>query len=206
MALLFQVLLTLLLTIALALPVRAEQALPVSTNLPARFSVTGVAADDVLNIRAAPDPAAPILAELPPEATGVEVIALSDDGAWALLPRPEGRGWASTRFLALDDDPAAIPFPLRCLGTEPFWSVELREDGATWEAPDEPARPLRPLGHAQTPDAVVLAYDDGGRTRDVTVMRRECSDGMSDRPYGFAALIWNRGEEVQSGCCLLLPR
>ena len=52
----------------------------------------------------------------------------------------------------------------------------------------------------------MLAYDDGGQTRDITVMRRECSDGMSDRPYGFAALIWNRGEEVQSGCCLLLPR
>ena len=135
MSLPFQVLLTLLLTTALPLPVRSEQALPVSTNLPARFSVMGVAADDVLNVRAAPDPAAPILAELPHDATGVEVIALSDDGAWALLPRPEGQGWASTRFLASDDDPAAIPFPLRCLGTEPFWSVELREDGATWEAP-----------------------------------------------------------------------
>ena len=110
MSLPVQVLLTLLLTMAPSPPVRAEQVLPVSTNLPARFSVTGVAADDVLNVRAAPDPAAPILAELPPDATGVEVIALSDDGAWALLPRPEGQGWASTRFLAPNDE-TLPPFP-----------------------------------------------------------------------------------------------
>ncbi len=193
--------------LAFAAPVAAQDALSNSNNLPARVSVTGVAADDVLNIRAAPDSAAPVLAELLPDATDVEVIALSDDGAWALVPFPEGQGWAATRFLTTSaDDPATIPFPLRCVGTEPFWSVVLRQDGATWETPEDPARPLRPLGHAQTHDAFVLAYDDGGQTRDVTVIRRECSDGMSDRPYGFAALIWNRGEEVQSGCCLLLPR
>ncbi len=128
----------------------------------------------------------------------------SPDGSWALVPLREGAGWVRASFLRLEEaDPLAVPFPLRCLGTEPFWSVELRADGATWESPDEGARRLRPLGRAATADGFVLAHDDGGRTRDVTVMRRRCSDGMSDRPYGFAAIVWDRGEEVLSGCCFL---
>lgn len=192
----------------LASPLAAEEFLSDHHNLPARSAVTGVADDDVLNIRAAPDASSPVVGTLAPDAADVEVIDVSDDGAWALVPLREGIGWAAARFLRIEDaDPTAIPFPLRCVGTEPFWGVELREDGgATYDRMDEGARELRYLGRAATHDGFVLAFDDGGQTRDFTVMRRECSDGMSDRPYGFAVINWNRGEEVLGGCCFLLPR
>lgn len=188
----------------LALVLGAGTAL--AQDLPARFAVTGVAADDALNIRAAPSASAPILGRLPPDATGVEVLALSPDGAWARIGLPEGEGWAARRFLAAQPaDPRALPLPLRCLGTEPFWSLTVTADGATYELPGEEARALRPIGRAEGFRGFVLAFDDRGETRDLTVVRAECSDGMSDRPYGFTAMVWNRGEEVLEGCCLLLP-
>lgn len=176
-------------------------------NLPARHSVTGVASGDVLNIRAAPSASAPILGGLAPGAADVEVLGFSPDGAWARLGLPEGEGWVARRFLAPEpQDPRAIPLPLRCLGTEPFWSLTVTEAATLFETPDHEARTLRPLGRAEGFGGFILAYDDRGETRDLTVMRSECGDGMSGRPYGFSALVWNRGEEVLEGCCLLLPR
>ena len=174
-------------------------------DLPARFSVTGVAASDVLNIRAAPSAGAPILGTLAPDARGVEVLGL--EGAWARLGLPEGEGWAASRFLAAEpaQDPRAAPVPLRCVGTEPFWSIAVTEAGSVFETPEE-TRDLRPIGRAEGFGGFVLAFDDRGETRDLTVMRAECSDGMSDRSYGFQALVWNRGEEVLEGCCFLLPK
>jgi uncharacterized membrane protein len=198
-----------LVALALASPAVAEEFLSDPYNFPQRFAVTDVAAGDALNIRAAPSSDAPILETLAPDATGVEVIDVSDDGAWALIPLREGMGWASTRYLAAEDLEAGlteIPFPLRCVGTEPFWGVDLHADGATYDMSDEGKRDLRPIGQALTYDGFVLAYDDNGQTRDFTVLRRECTDGMSDRAYGFAVINWNRGDEVWSGCCHFLPQ
>lgn len=176
-------------------------------SFPARFSVTGVAEDDVLNIRAAPSASAPVLDVLSPHAKGVEILGYSADGAWARLGLPEGEGWVARRFVAEEpvEDPRKVPLPLRCVGTEPFWSLSVDGADAVFETPDEGPRPLRPIGRAESFRGFVLAFDDRGETRDLTVMRAECSDGMSDRPYGFTALVWNRGEEVLEGCCFLLP-
>ena len=58
------------LLLALALPSGAA-----AKGLPALHDVTGVAADDVLNVRARPDASAPVLGALTPDATGVEVVA-----------------------------------------------------------------------------------------------------------------------------------
>ncbi len=173
-------------------------------DLPARFSVKGVAASDVLNLRERPDPSAPVLGTLPPDAQGIEVLSLSPDGRWGLVPRPEDQAWAAMRFLAPEpSDPRPVPRPLRCLGTEPFWSLRLSENGATFETPDQGKRPLRQHGEAGGHTGAVAAFDAGGETLDLTVIRQECSDGMSDRPYGFAALVWNRGETFLEGCCTL---
>jgi uncharacterized membrane protein len=128
-----------------------------------------------------------------------------------LVPLREGIGWASTRFLAIEDAEASlteVPLPLRCVGTEPFWSLDLREDGASYlpyDLADEPAAEWSPVDRALSTDGFVLAYEEAGQPRDVFVMRRECTDGMSDRPYGFAALIWDRADRVLRGCCHFLP-
>ena len=93
-----------LLTAPLAGPARAQ-------DLPATFRVSGVAGWDVLNVRAGPSAGAPVLATLRPDARGIEVLALSADGGWALVPLPEGPGWAARRFLQAEaaEDLASLP-------------------------------------------------------------------------------------------------
>ncbi|MBP1805201.1 COG3650 family protein [Rubellimicrobium aerolatum] len=185
-------------TLALAGPAAAEP-------FPARAAVTGVAAGDALNVRAAPSAGAEVLATLPPDATGVEMLGLSPDGTWARIGRPEGEGWVARRFLAEEPaDPRAVPVPLACLGTEPFWNLTVTAEGATFSTP-EGERALREIGRGTGFSGFVLAFDDDGATRDLTVVRAACSDGMSDRPYGLTALVWDRDGPVLEGCCTLAP-
>lgn len=190
---------------AAALILVAWGAAALAQPFPARHDVTGVAAGDALNLRAEPSAAAPVVGRLEPGTRGVEVLGLSPDGAWARIGRPEGEAWAARRFLSPQPaDPRVPPLPLRCQGTEPFWSLTVDASGlGTFETPEQ-GRALRPLGQGAAFQGFVLAFDDGGRTRDLTVMRAECTDGMSNRPYGWAALVWDRGDEVLEGCCLLL--
>ena len=108
--------------IALLLALAATPAGAEDPSLPALYAVTGVAGGDVLNLRTGPGTGFPIASTLPPDAKGVEVLALSPDGAWAKTAGPEGPLWAAARFLARQsgagwDGPET---PLTCSGTEPF--------------------------------------------------------------------------------------
>ena len=78
--------------------------------------------------------------------------------------------------------------------------------GAVFETPEGGAVPLRPLGEVAGVTGGVAAFDAGGETLDLTVVRRACSDGMSDRPYGLTAMVWNRGGTFLEGCCALSSR
>lgn len=176
-------------------------------DLPARFTVAGVAAGDVLNVRAQPSAQAPVVATLAPGSTGVEILELSPDGRWGLMPFREGSGWVSMRFLAREAAPGTpLPRPLLCRGTEPFWALTVTGTGAVFETPEGGRIPLRQHGEVAGFRGGVAAFDAGGETLDLTVVRQACSDGMSDRPYGLLALVWNRGGTFLEGCCALSAR
>jgi uncharacterized membrane protein len=199
----------------LAWPAVAAAQGPPAPGLPARLVVTGVAAGDALNLRAAPSTTAPVVGTLAP-GVRAEVVARSPDGRWGLVARNEGGAWAALRFLAPEGAAGGpLPRPLLCRGTEPFWSLELRADGATLATP-EAARELRLLAEAEDATGVVAALGDeaggggeggegGGGPLALSVLRAACSDGMSDRPYGLAVLLWDRGDGLLDGCCALAP-
>ena len=84
----------LLLLFLLAGPAAATQ-----DQWPALFDVSGVAPDDVLNIRAAPSASAEIIGTLAPDAAGVEVVRPDSRHGWGLVNTGEGSGWASLAFL-----------------------------------------------------------------------------------------------------------
>ncbi len=168
--------------------------------------MTGVAQGDVLNLRERPSASARILGTLQPGATGVEVLETTPDGRWGLVPLRERGAWASMRFLSPEPpSPTPLPRPLLCRGTEPFWSLSLTAAGATFSTPGR-EQALRRHGEAAGFSGGVAAFDAGGETLDLTVLRARCSDGMSDRPYGFRALVWNRGDLFLEGCCTLTAR
>lgn len=189
-----------LVCLLLPLAVRAEV-------YPALHDVTGVAAGDMLNIRAQSSAEAQVIGTLAPDATGVEVVAVQD--GWAVVNTGEGSGYAALRYLARSGGPDwnALETPLTCLGTEPFWS--LRIDPAKRETrfqtpEDETARPA-PIGGVWPAlpwsQAAAVALPDGL----AVLAPAECSDGMSDQSYGIAADLFLAGPDRArlSGCCRL---
>jgi|GEM_PF-991698 len=82
----------------------------------ANYQVTGVASDDVLNIRSGPGAETVILGLLPPDATGISVTGetaqAQDGGIWWQIADPTlpgGLGWVNARFLAPTEAGAALP-------------------------------------------------------------------------------------------------
>lgn len=196
------------LLVLLALPAAAQD-----LRHPALYDVAGVEADDVLNLRAGPTVDQPVIGTLAPDAEDVEVMRINESGTWGLVARPEGRGWASLAFLQRQPafEEGTLPRPLYCSGTEPFWSLSLLPDGqATLSEPGSPDVPLtetwsgKPEGRLGTTFGITLSAPDGRAT--AIVEREMCSDGMSDRPYGFAVEVLLQGgtaPRLLSGCCSL---
>lgn len=190
-----------LLLLAFTLPLRAEV-------YPALHDVTGVAADDVLNIREQPSADARVIGTLAPDAAGVEVVAVQD--GWAVVNTAEGTGFASMQFLKRADDLDwnLLKSPLVCLGTEPFWSLQI--DPANWaarfRAPDDPTARALPITTTWpaliSSGAAAVELPEGV----LVLTPAECSDGMSDRRFGIASDLFltvsGRGGRL-SGCCRL---
>lgn len=196
---------------ALGLALAGGAALPLRAGtLPAAFMVKGVAADDVLNIRAEPSAGAAVLGQIGPQALNVEVIEISADGKWGKVAAGgEGNGWVSLAYLERQPvlDPALAPRPMTCLGTEPFWSLGLFEQGAEWSTPDTPRADLGEVTEAVAPQGFHIRAEEGPeRVYNLTISREWCSDGMSDRQFGFAAKLFIEspdGNALLSGCCTL---
>jgi uncharacterized membrane protein len=185
----------------LALPAGAQ-------DLPAVFQVTGVAANDRLNIRAEPNARAAILDSIFPFAVAVEVLERSADGRWGLVGVPEGNGWVNMRYLTPVAQPDyEVPRPLSCYGTEPFWSLGFFPRGSEFHAMGEDRRPLTVLGEAVAPGGYLLVTEEGPTLNRTAIVTREwCSDGMSDRRFGWSVRLFTEapdGNSVLSGCCTL---
>lgn len=188
------------------------------TALPALHDVTGVAANDVLNLRQGPDAGSAIVGSLAPDQQGIEVVGLSPDGAWGQISQGEGTGWASMKFLAPQDRPDWFEMQgaLACSGTEPFWGATLdpmQTNQVVFTSPDAPEMRLdiNALWPGDRWRPVVGMAFEGAAAAGMVVARAEsCSDGMSDRAYGLSVdLFLNRTQGDDSsalrGCCTLAP-
>ena len=184
--------------------------------LPTLFDVTGVAANDVLNIRQAPNARSQIIGVLAPNAQDIEVVGYDQSGKWARVNTGEQSGWAALRYLAYQVDvwePDALPPTLHCLGNEPFWSFAPRGDALVYSTPEVsqtvlPIRQILSTGVFRDPRRSVLAEGTGQRMTAV-IVPMACSDGMSDRAYGLdVTLMIERGGQTQmlTGCCSIAPR
>ena len=173
--------------------------------LPALYDVTGVAADDVLNVRAGPDAGSEIIGTLAPGATGVEVIEEAD--GWGRVNAGERSGWASLTYLARRPGQEAgdLPARLRCAGTEPFWSLVttgeevILDEMATNRTRSWPQSSTLTAEGRYEPHAI----PGEGDAPDVIVSRGACTDGMSDRAFGLIVHVLQGGDDpyLLSGCC-----
>jgi uncharacterized membrane protein len=181
-------------------------------SLPALYSVAGVAANDRLNVRAGPDAVSRIVGGFAPDATGIEVTALSKGGGWGRINAGEGTGWVSMRYLARqhEDSWRDGERQIRCFGTEPFWSMPIFLPSHRIEFHDADEGGFELVGDAgalpTTEFPPTLAVPFSGYRDGMVVIRENaaCSDQMSDRLYGLEGQVYWRGNTyAHSGCCTL---
>ncbi|UWQ83360.1 COG3650 family protein [Leisingera caerulea] len=177
-------------------------------EFPALYSVAGVAADDVLNIRSAPSASAEIIGTLAPDQAGVEVVAADGSGKWGLVNSGERSGWAALRYLtrAAAEDGLALPRRFSCFGTEPFWILNItQEDAAVYASHGGHTRldAGRVLTSRNLGGHYLLPLEGGTAA---VIRRSACSDGMSGRSFGLSVdLLQLDAPALQSGCCSLAP-
>lgn len=195
----------------LALGLSLPQLLVAQEVLPGLYDVTGVAANDVLNIRAAPSATASQIGQLAPGAKAVEVVALSAGGGWGQVNTRDLAGWVAMRHLKRTAGPDwfVLQTPLACRGTEPFWSMNIlpRPGFIDFSTPEEDTRlpvATRWPGASHRPVAALSLEGKGV----VSLRAAICSDGMSDHIYGITVdlfLTANNGPVALTGCCTLQP-
>lgn len=200
----------LVILIALSCPANAAQ-----ENWPAVYDVSGVTADDVLNVRAAPSTDAEIIGSLQADAKAVEVIRVDSGQRWGLVNIGEGTGWVSLAYLSPRSEAGAGAFPaIRiCHGTEPFWSLSLDEaGGAIFKTPGanpQTGMVLSRWTSLNRPDRHGFSARIGTTDYVGMVGQSMCNDGMSDMEYGLSMdLILdgsNSDARLLSGCCSLVP-
>lgn len=90
--------------------------------------------------------------------------------------------------------------PVRALGTEPFWNVELTGTEMVYTGVDTPEqRAPQPDPVAQGTTATFESETADGTDLRVTLIATECSDGMSDRTWPLTAMV-KVGDRDLTGC------
>lgn len=177
------------------------------------YRVIDVRKGDTLNIRVQPDTSSQIVGTLAPDADDVVVAGtrMERDGSfwWQIVGEDGGLGWVNARYLAADEtrpsDEAA--FPLRCNGTEPFWTLSIGGEKAVFQTPVEPdltwtAGPMTSAVGLVGRYAVRLESKDGIGHVAAWRNHRFCSDGMSDVGFPYEAIVIAPDGTVYGGCCL----
>lgn len=200
--------------IALCLSLWTGSAFAQDANLPELFKVVDVAQSDKLNIRSEPNAMSDVVGTFEPGEQDIEVVAQSNDGSWSQVNSGDGAGWVASKFLAVQPHTwgeGQLPESLRCLGTEPFWSLLNTEKKLTYKSIDgeeqtfsEPKIIERNFEGDR--HRVVLA-GDGDHSLTTVIQPGQCSDGMSDRNYALSAtlIFQSKGAEPSAlyGCCTI---
>lgn len=90
--------------------------------------------------------------------------------------------------------------PVRLVGTEPFWGIQLTGSELIYSGVDRPEqRAPQPPITVQGTVATLQTQSATGTAFDITLTATECSDGMSDRTFPLTAVV-KVGDETLMGC------
>ena len=90
--------------------------------------------------------------------------------------------------------------PVRALGAEPFWGVEITPDSLVYTRVDQPEQRAPNRGvTVQGTVATFTTTTNLNQPLNVSLIATECSDGMSDRTYPLTAKV-EIGDDELTGC------
>ena len=85
-------------------------------------------------------------------------------------------------------------------GTEPFWSVEIEGDEATFRSPENLEGTSFPVERFAGLNGISFSGRLEGESFDAMVTPGDCSDGMSERTYPYTVTIsWGADQLVGCG-------
>lgn len=187
------------------MPAADPMTAPDGLSLPAIFSVSNVAANDSLNIRAAAQASAQALMQVQ---NGFPVTVLGMATAkWAKVQIGDVMGFAHADYLTRGGGTTnmyGFQLGIECIGTEPFWSMTFDTDTMvrmTMIGQVADPVPLTSTSFSGYPYAFYAAPYSGEVSFEI------CSDGMSDNIYPMSIQLTTPDEggammQVQ-GCCRL---
>ncbi|HYC68150.1 hypothetical protein [Brevundimonas sp.] len=128
--------------------------------------------------------------------TAVALLALSACSPPAEAPgEPEPAPAQPTTLAGVD-----LTRPLRAIGTEPFWAVELTGTELVYSGADRPEqRAPQTAPVVRGTMAVWESTTSAGNPLTVTLTATDCSDGMSNRTWPLTAMVKIGGETLM-GC------
>jgi uncharacterized membrane protein len=90
------------------------------------------------------------------------------------------------------------------VGTEPFWNINISRKGIVYQAMGEKPQKFAysaPLSAQARPVDKVRVYRFGWKNNNILMLNKvgNCSDGMSDKKYPYAAILM-MGNRVVEGC------
>jgi uncharacterized membrane protein len=109
---------------------------------------------------------------------------------------------AAVAAAAPSPDSSPLASDLRILGTEPFWAINISktDNTAAFSRPSEADIAFGFPTESPGPDgAFVLTSTSSQGDAVMTLRKQDCSDGMSDRNYPWAAEVVFKGETLR-GC------
>jgi uncharacterized membrane protein len=114
--------------------------------------------------------------------------------------RGDSAGAIANNSAAKSGSPLLSALPLRALGTEPFWALDIETNGLRLITPDDTVG-IRFPSSAPTivGDTTVWTGRNEQSAIEVRIWMAKCSDGMSDREYPHSVRVL-LGETIYRGC------
>ena len=181
----------------------ADWRLPERRIVAGYFQVTGVAANDVLNIRETPSGSSAKIGYLGYDQPIVEVLGTNPSGTWGYVQAGETMGWTSMRYLTptaiLTFGGTDIPIGIACYTTEPFVTYTLGNGHVKIEGMSLATYIVPILNIGKIRESYEVIYElDGTEQRLLLSLATKGSDGMSDVEYQWS---FNAGEYYLNGGC-----
>lgn len=176
------------------------------------YRVAELANGDHLNVRAEPVASSKDIGDIESSAKPWEILEIDPTGQWGRIIWLEGNGWVSLRYM----EPVQveqlgntqIPIGLTCVGAEPFWTMEFKSQEVGVISTPESVKPMSVVGTTTSRNSknfpVAVELKTESYTATATLRRNQCSDGMGDLRYEWAAdIVINPQFTLLSGCCEL---